>query len=271
MNSVLTFAAITAFTFAATSANAAPIGHWTFDDGSGPTAVDSSGNGYDADRVNTDGSWTTGKAGGAYNQPRFTLDAAESAVLNLAGTGAVTLSAWVTPRTGSTFEGIAGFEGTGADGDIYSLKVSNTDNIVWTVNSNEVQSTDTLSNYAATTGDGWVHLVGVFDQGNTSALYVNGSLVSSGAAAASIVDKTPPGLFRIGAYYNSTNFEFGGSIDDVQVYDTALSADDVAFLFNNPGSALGEIGVAGVPEPSTLVLAALGLLGLMATRRRRRR
>ena len=247
------------FALGAGAANANLIGHWKFDEGAGTTAADSSANGYDADQTVAAGSWITGKAGGAYNLPRFSLDATESDVLNLAGTDAVTLSVWVTARTGTSWEGIAGFEGTGGTGDIYSLKMepTNTDLIVWTVNNTQVKSTDTLANYAAATGDGWVHLVGVFDQGD-STLYVNGSPVNTGTAASPIVDKTPPGTFNIGRYFNTTNYQFTGAIDDVQVYNGALSADDVAFLFNNPGSM--------IPEPATF---ALLLLGSLLCRRRR--
>ncbi len=159
--------------------------------------------------------------------------------MNLGGTDAVTLSAWVTARTGTNFEGIAGFEGTGATGDIYSLKMDNADKIVWTVNGAQLLSTDTLANYAAATEDGWVHLVGVFDQGDSS-LYVNGSPVNTGSASTPILDKTPPGTFNIGRYYNTGSHAFTGSIDDVQVYKGALSVDDVTFLFTNPGSAISS-------------------------------
>lgn len=269
---VLTLASVATLTFAAASANAALVGHWKFDEGSGTTAADSSGNGYDADQTIVAGSWITGKAGGAYDIPRFSMDAAESDVLNFAGTGTVTLSAWVTDRTGSNFEGIAGFEGTSTAGDIYSLKMDSADKINWTVlpSHSPLASSDTLANYAAATGDGWVHVVGVFEQSVGSTLYVNGSVAATtGAAGSPIADKTPPGTFNIGRYYNTSSFAFTGAIDDVQVYDEALSVDDIAFLFNNPGSALG--GAAAVPEPSTMILAALGLVGLMGTRRRRRR
>ncbi|MBL7076631.1 MAG: metallophosphoesterase [Kiritimatiellae bacterium] len=71
------------------------IGWWQFDDGTATNAVDSSGNGYDLDRVSAAGSWITGKADGAYNQPRFTANAAESDILNLAGESSVSLSVWV--------------------------------------------------------------------------------------------------------------------------------------------------------------------------------
>ena len=240
---------------------AALIGHWTFDDGSGTTALDSSVSGYDADQVNADGSWTTGKVGGAYNQPRFTLDAAESDVLNLAGTGTVTLSLWLTVHSTSQFGGIAGFEGTGTTGDIYSLKMDNADRINWTVLPSHapIASSDTLANYAAATGDGWVHVVGVFEQGVGSTLYVNGAVAATGAAGSAIPDKTTPGLFRIGTYFNSNSYEFNGAIDDVQLYDQALSADDVSFLMSNPGSA--------IPEPSAVALLGLGALALNRRRR----
>ncbi|MEM7391281.1 MAG: LamG-like jellyroll fold domain-containing protein, partial [Verrucomicrobiota bacterium] len=217
------------------------IGHWPFDDGSGTTAVDVSGNGYDADQVNAAGIWVAGKAGGAYRQPRFTLDAAESDVLNLAGSEAVTLSAWVTTHGVAQFGGIAGFEGTGSSGDIFSLKMDNADRIVWTLSgASSITSPDTLSDYAAANADGWVHLVGVYAQGDASTLYVNGSPVVSGAATIPVPDKTTPGLFRIGTYFNSGSFTFEGSIDDVQVYNKALAGHDILELYHAPGYALGE-------------------------------
>ena len=45
----------------------------------------------------------------------------------------------------------------------------------------------------------------------------------------------------------------------MRIYDEALSAGAIAVLANP------------IPEPSTVVLAALGLLGLLAWGRRRRR
>ena len=43
-------------------ASATPIGHWTFDEGSGTTAADSSGNGHDGTLINGP-LWTTGRIG----------------------------------------------------------------------------------------------------------------------------------------------------------------------------------------------------------------
>lgn len=150
----------------------------------------------------------------------------------------MTLSAWVTARTAKgAFEGIAGIENTDTDKDIYSLKMGSDDKIHWTVDGNGgITSPDTLTNYAASTGDGWVHLVGVFEQGSTHTLYVNGSPVVTGSNANAIQDEKS--LFAIGSYQGAGGYAFTGSIDGVQVYGGALSAEDVVFLFNNPGSTM---------------------------------
>ena len=219
------------------------IGHWTFDDGEGTVAVDSSGSGFDADVHLTEAgsTWITGKTGGAYEEPRFTLDAAESDALNLPG-GSVTISVWVTEHDTSQFGGIAGFEGPGGPaGDIFGFKMSNADTVIWTTGGGDLQleSSVSLTDYAAATADGWVHLVGTYDGvSGTSTVYVNGASALTGSTGA-IPDKTPPGLFRIGTYYNSDTYEFNGAVDDVQIYNYAISAADVTFLHSNPGSVVG--------------------------------
>ena len=224
------------------------IGHWTFDDGEGTVAVDSSGSGFDADvHLTGEGSgWITGKTGGAYNEPRFTLDAAESDDLNLPG-GSVTISVWVTEHSTSQYAGLVGFEGAGGPaGDIFGFKMSNADTIIWTTGGGDLQlePTVSLTDYAAATADGWVHLVGTYDGvSGTSTMYVNGVSALS-ATTGAIPDKTPPSLFRIGTYYNSDTYEFNGAVDDVQIYNYAISAEDVTFLHSNPGSVVGDVASA---------------------------
>ncbi len=69
-------------------------------------------------------------------------------------------------------------------------------------------------------------------------------------------------LGNAAGYYNTTGFAFSGSIDDVQIYDEALSASDATFLLNNAGTAVG------VPEPSSTALLGLGGLALILRRRK---
>lgn len=70
--------------------------------------------------------------------------------------------------------------------------------------------------------DTFVHVAATFD-GSTMRLYLNGVLISSKAFAGSIVHSTAP--LQIGA--GAGAFRFGGVIDDVAIYQRALTGSDV--------------------------------------------
>ena len=63
--------------------------------------------------------------------------------------------------------------------------------------------------------------------------------------------------------------QWDGLLDDVQYYDYALTVGNIRYLFENPGLAIGAINV--IPEPSTFLIWSLGLLGLAACARRRKK
>ena len=101
--------------------------------------------------------------------------------------------------------------------------------------------------------DTWTHLAVTWD-GATTSWYHNGALVNTGA--------TNPGgnfdNFRIGANRaDNADGPVDAEIDDVRIYDEALDAAAIATL------------ATPIPEPTSLLLAALGLLGLLCGRRRR--
>lgn len=274
--SFLILVAAATLAFMTTSANAALIGHWKFDEGAGTTTADFSGNGNTATQAGAVGSWTTGKAGSAYelggSTSRFEL--ADSTDLRV--TGAVTVSAWVNPDAISNFGLTAGIDQTGGSAnDMYTLKTSGsgTDKLRWDVvgpgTNVSLDSTSTLSTLGGI-GDGWVHVVGVYDPSGFAGLYVNGVLdVSTASVPTSIQLTATPFQFGHNAS-DSGGFPLLAALDDIQVYDQALSAGDVSFLFSNPGTELGGAVSAAVPEPSTLILAAIGFVGFVGTRRRKR-
>lgn len=82
--------------------------------------------------------------------------------------------------------------------------------------------------------------------------YIDGALVGSFSNAQNI--DTGAGPLRIGDSYQDAGRDFTGNIDDVRLYDSALTANEIAAL-------------AAIPEPGSLAL--LGLGGLMFARRRR--
>jgi len=215
------------------------IGHWTFDEGAGTTAADSSLNANTA--TTTSGTWIPGKAGQAFDHPRFTL-ADSSELYTEVGAAPFTISLWA--KAGSASSGcLAGFEGYGSGGDIYSLKIVS-DKI--TLPPTTTTTPDTLMNYSGS-GSNWVHIVGVNDpDANKSYIYIDGVEETSGSVA-SIPTRTTV-EFTMGIYWTA-NYPYNGALDDVQVYDKALSAADVLYLFNNPGYALG-----GAPPAGTVLI-----------------
>ena len=78
------------------------VGYWKFDDGSGTTAADSSGNGYTATLFNGIG-WITGEIGGAISANGVNQYGSIPAI-NLSSTQAVTVAFWAN-RTYSTSGG----------------------------------------------------------------------------------------------------------------------------------------------------------------------
>lgn len=252
----------------ASSAHAALIGHWTFDEGTGTTAADSSTNANTATLAGAAGSWTTGQIDDAYelggNTSRFEL--ADSSDLQV--TGAVSVSAWVRPSAISNFGVIAGIDQTGGTAnDMYSLKTtgSSSNRLNWQVigpgtNVNLESSDNFFGTGELSDGSQWVHVVGVYDPsgGGSAVLYINGLPdVSTASVPTSIQSVATP--FQIGQNAADSGFPYLGAVDDIRVYDEALSAQDVAALF---------AAAQPVPTPAALP-AGLALLTLAAARRRR--
>lgn len=118
----------------------------------------------------------------------------------------------------------------------------------------EAQSTVAVNDGA------WHHIVGVYDVGFETRMFVDGVFSGQGIPGTMVSD--PASHFAIGAV--NTGGTLSGAadawIDDVQVYDYALSAQQAADLHDHPGSP--------VPEPATLGALSLGALGLLRTKRR---
>ena len=105
----------------------------------------------------------------------------------------------------------------------------------------------------------WTHVVGVWSEIG-GAIYINGSLSAQKIwNSAAITDYSNGFIPEIGGNSGALWDPFAGVIDDVRIYNRALTASEVSNLY----------AAESVPEPSALSLLAVGLGGLAMMRRRR--
>ncbi|AQT68076.1 hypothetical protein STSP2_01231 [Anaerohalosphaera lusitana] len=122
---------------------------------------------------------------------------------------------------------------------------------------NELNAGAITSNTGTTiTDDAWHHISLTFD-GTTTTFYVDGQ--TYGTSTTSVNTTTTEDLvigtgIRPATEFNENARWTNGLIDDVQIYDEALTGDQVATLYANPGTV--------VPEPATLAILGIGALAL---------
>lgn len=118
---------------------------------------------------------------------------------------------------------------------------------------------------AALTLNTWQHVVGVFD-GTKLYLYINGNLIKSQAQTGSIASNT--NNLRIGGNMGFTDRFFTGKIDEVRIWNTALSAGTINTWYNktisschpNYANLVGYYECDNSTVPATLV-ATVGATG----------
>lgn len=142
-------------------------------------------------------------------------------VVDLKNSEAITMSFWFKPvkSTGATFLVYS------VPYQLYYVLPDLYFNINSAASSGSAQKNGlTAGNFLNT----WHHFAGVYD-GNTMFLYVDGQLAKSS-------------VFSNGPVFSNTNFTFGGSpvinyyesvLDDVRMYNRALSAEEVSYLFKH--------------------------------------
>jgi Concanavalin A-like lectin/glucanases superfamily len=212
-----------------------PVSYWRLDETSGTSAADGSGS-----RTGTyTNGVTLGQSGGlpdTINDKAASFDGTNdyvtvpfAAALNPAS---VTVEAWAKV-TGSLGDGswntLAGSWWNPSDWRGYVIGVSYDDK--WYVATGNGTSS-TVVYGSPVTLNSWTHIVGTYSAG-TANLYVNGTLVATATSMPySAITSTVP--FIIGAEYGPGTPQtfFPGVIDEVAVYNTALTATKVRTHYN---------------------------------------
>jgi chitodextrinase len=219
------------------SAPSGLVAAYGFNEGTGTTVTDASGNGNNG--TISSATWTTsGKYGNAqgFNGTSALVTINNSTTLQLST--AMTLEAWVNPSTVSSawrdvilkgddnyyLEGTSPASGRPAMGGKFA--------------SSPLYGTTAL---AVNT---WTHLAATYD-GTTTRLYVNGTQVSSQAQTGAMAASTNP--LQIGGDSLYGQF-FQGTIDEVRIYNVALTASQIQADMNAP---IGAVGATNDTQPPT--------------------
>ena len=215
--------------------------------------------------------WTSGQIDGALNFDGVDDRVEVNDAPDLDGMDAITLSAWVkTGETGNAMGVISKFvhsSGSSLD-DSYSLRIQD---------NGMVQFQYTLSGGAyvlklsspGVADDTWHHVTGVYT-GLKGSIYIDGNEV-----ALSRDDHDPGGavnetdeILHIGCVNKQgslTQF-FEGTIDDVRIYDRALSAEEVENLYRGELFGLEIVGPNEVAENFQAQYKAVAHYGIGSTK-----
>jgi len=193
------------------------VGVWSFDEGTGTRAADSSGNGNDA-TLGGGPAWTVGLVGGAAEFDGLTRDAMipDSPSLSVTGTG-LTLSTWIYPTQA---------KGGALIHKDFQYSLYRRANGALTYADSATWSYATIGDHGMTPLNAWSHVTVTFD-GAQIKFYVNGTLVDTVSRSGTLTDTANP--LYLGSYAGSSSplSRFAGRMDEVQVYDRALSASEI--------------------------------------------
>ncbi len=228
------------------------VAHYRFDEESGATTAVNQVSG--ASPGNVGGSVNAGVNGIAGKAYRFNNSAAQAGVVDMGNasflpalnaSGALTYSVWV--RTGDTTGGrnVAVFAGNDTvtasyvDLGLAAAQVGQQGAANGRCRPNaNVNLTEIFSTPKVINDNAWHHLaltIRLDPAPGTMVLYVDGVSVATGTAA-SLPAFNNFEIGRLGR--NAPADPFDGVIDDVQVYNAALSAADIAYLHTHPGEAI---------------------------------
>src|SRR4029077_4026584 len=212
------------------------VAAYNFNEGSGPTVTDASGNGITGNIIGA--TWTAeGRNGNAlsFNGSSSYVDLGNPALLQI--TGSMTWSAWVEAAADPADDGQIVAKADDASG--WQLKTS-PDTGPHTFGVRVAGATNTLAQRYSTTVRSlnvWHHVAGVYDaSAQTLDIYVNGVLDNGtlrGTIPAAQINSAVN--VNIGRRSGGSGYYFNGVIDDVRIYNRALSQADIQADMNTPG------------------------------------
>jgi alpha-L-arabinofuranosidase len=233
----------------ASHAQPAPAAYLTFDEGTGNTAADSSGNGHTATLSGAAG-WSAGLVGpSGLAVTGAGASIAEIPVPVVDTAGSFTVAAWVKLNSSTGYQTFVSEDGPVLSSFFLQLR-GDTRQFSFTVPYDFFVLPQ--SGFTPVLGR-WYHLAGVYDAAARSAsLYVDGAIVDTVYNVVSSGATGPTAIGRGKFAGNPVDF-VNGAIDDVRLYQAALTAPEILAI-----AKVGDPTLTGpLPvEPATLRIDA---------------
>ncbi|MHC4242943.1 MAG: LamG domain-containing protein [Planctomycetota bacterium] len=221
------------------------VAHWRFDETSGTIAHDASGNGHDG-TITGEPRWGAGKIGGALEFDG-TDNVVELGAFDVVGPG-ITLAGWLKPNSFGINDGrvLTKADEWGENNHWWMLSTiaeAGEIRLRFRLKTTDGQNTTTLiaSSGVLEIGE-WQHAAATWD-GTTMRLYLNGEEVGStskggdavatDASVKASIGSQPSEAFATDISHISKYFH--GFLDDVRLYDGALTQDEIQILMEASG------------------------------------
>jgi hypothetical protein len=205
-------------------------GYWPLNEGAGSVTLDASGHGHTGTLVNGP-QWTNG--------PALDFDGIDDHVdvgsLDVPGS-ALTLAAWIYPEdlancVANDCRIISKATGTAEADHTFMLSTiqSGTDTRLRFRLETDGVTTTLIASSGNLPEDTWVHVAAVYD-GSVMLLYFDGIQVGSTGKTGSLTTNAAVPVWIGGNPPNATERPWDGVIDEVRIYDRALSATEIKAL-----------------------------------------
>jgi hypothetical protein len=220
----------------ATDVTSGLLGRWQMDETSGANAADSSGNNHAGTATGT--TIVAGESGMARSFSTSADYVNMGNVTSINGLSAVTVSAWIKAPSANANASEAnvvdksGCGGTAGDGPFelgLNLNFTHPHQLQFSVYPSGAGASYNTAPTRNVDDGNWHFIAGTYD-GTTIRTYVDGaqddSLVISGGALSSTTN-----VVDIGGYCTGHSNQYSGTVDDVRVYNRALSASEIQSAF----------------------------------------
>jgi len=232
------------------NASAGLVAHWTFDEGSGDTANDSSGKANSGTLLG-DPQWVTGIIGSgalSFDGTDGLLEVGDDKSLNMID--ALTITAWVLVHDLNTYYFIVCKQPSGTARDNYPGNYefrteANSGALQFGHQETEGEQYTFYTSASSIVGEEWHHTAVTFIKGDIVQFYIDGVAAGSSEQSTNfgILNNEP---VRIGGRKDGYSF-FNGLLDDIRLYDRALTEIQIQKLF---GGTPPMFTIAEKPNPA---------------------